>query len=266
MDLKKVLAIPFKDKDNLIRFFIGGLLDILPIINLLSSGYAFLLMQNQILKEPVEDLPEWNNWGTLFKYGLLTFIASLGYVIIPLIIMGLGTAALYPHVGILSFIGVTLIVIGSIFMLAAIFFYPMGLILFAIEDEFSVVFSFFRIIELITKHFFSYIKVFLIIFVMAIILGLLSNIPLVGWIIGVFVGFYLLIETAFLMGDVGREIVAAETGESPASGTQPEETQPTTPATASSQEKTSEPADKTTEETKSEPAEETPKPGEEKKD
>ena len=266
MELKKVLAIPFKDKDNLIRFFIGGLLDILPIINLLSSGYAFLLMQNQILKEPVEDLPEWNNWGTLFKYGLLTFIASLGYVIIPLIVIGLGTAALYPQVGILSFIGVTLIVVGAIFMLAAIFFYPMGLILFAIEDEFSVVFSFFRIIELITKHFFSYIKVFLIIFVMAIILGLLSNIPLVGWIIGVFVGFYLLVETAFLMGDVGREIVAAETGEYPVSEAQPQETQPTTPVTTPSPEKASEPAGETTEEAKPETAEEALKTEEEKKD
>ena len=211
MELKKALQIPVKDTNNLIRFFIGGLLDILPIVNLLSSGYAFLMMRNQILEEPVEDLPEWDNWGTLFKYGLLTVIASLGYAIIPLIIIGLGTAALYPHVGILTFIGVTLIVIGSIFVIAAIFFYPMGLILFAIEDEFSVVFSFFRIVELVFKNFGSYFKVFIIIFIMGIILGLLSYIPLVGWILGVFIGFYLLLETALLMGDVGREIAGTET-------------------------------------------------------
>ncbi len=212
MELKKVLTIPFKDQDNLIRFFIGGLLEILPIVNLLASGYAFLLMRHQIMQEPMEDLPEWNNWGTLFKYGLLTFIASLGYVVIPLIVMGLGFAALYPHVGILTFIGVTLIVVGAIFVLAAIFFFPMGLILFATEDEFSAVFSFFTIVDLIIKHFGAYFKVFIIIFVMGLILSFLSYIPFVGWIIGVFVSFYLLIETAYLMGDVGRDIVTAQAG------------------------------------------------------
>ncbi|RTZ90937.1 MAG: hypothetical protein DSY91_05745 [Deltaproteobacteria bacterium] len=211
MELKKALQIPVKDTDNLIRFFIGGLLNILPIVNFISTGYGFLMMRHQILEEPVEDLPEWNNWGTLFKYGLLTFLASLGYAIIPLIMIGLGTAALYPHVGILSFFGVTLIVVGVIFVFAVIFLYPMGLILFAIEDEFSVVFSFFRIIDLIFKHLWSYLKVFIIIFIMGIILGFLSYIPLVGWILGVFIGFYLLLETALLMGDVGREIAGTET-------------------------------------------------------
>ena len=257
MELKKILTIPFKDKDNLIRFFIGGLLNILPIINLFPSGYAFLLMQNQIVKEPVEDLPEWNDWGTLFKYGLLTLIASLGYAIIPLIVIGLGVAALHPHVGILTFIGVTLIVIGGIFALAAILFYPMGLILFAMEDEFSAVFSFFRIIDMITKHFFSYFKVFLIIFVMGLILGLLSNIPFVGWIIGVFIGFYLLLVTAFLMGDVGREIAAAESAAGFVGEPVVDPIQPSAPATP--------PTDPTST-TETKPEKEASESGEEKKD
>ncbi len=230
MDLKKTLTIPVKDRDNLIRLFIGGLLDILPIVNLFSSGYAFLLMQNQIVGEPAEDLPPWDNWGKLFKYGLLTFIASLGYGIIPLIVIGMGTAALYPHVGILTFIGVTLIIIGAIFFLAAIFLFPMGLVLFAIEDEFSAVFSFFRIIEMVSKHFWIYFRVFIIVFVMGLILGFFSYIPIVGWIIGVFVGFYILIETALLMGDVGREIAGTP---EPARASDPLQTAaPAEPATS----------------------------------
>jgi hypothetical protein len=213
MNLSKAMQLPVKDKDNLIRFFIGGLLDILPVVNLLSSGYAFLLMRHHILEEPIEDLPEWNNWGTLFKYGFLWFLGTLGYALIPFIIFGLGMAALYPHVGILTFIGITLIVFAGICFIAALLLFPMGMILFAIEDEFSVLFSFFKITDLVIKHIGEYLKAFLVILLMGIVLSLLSYIPVIGWILGTFVGFYLLLEIALLMGDIGREIVGADTEE-----------------------------------------------------
>jgi len=209
MNLSKTMQLPVKDKDNLIRFFIGGLLDILPVINLLSSGYAFLMMRRHILEEPIEDLPEWDNWSTLFKYGFLWFLGTLGYALIPFIIFGLGMAAFYPHVGILTFIGVTLIVFSGICFIAALLLFPMGMILFAIEDEFSVLFSFLRIAELVIKHIGEYIKAFLVILLMGVVLSLLSYIPVVGWILGTFVGFYLLVEISLLMGDIGREIVGS---------------------------------------------------------
>jgi len=215
MDLNKALQLPFKDRENAIRFFIGGLLNILPVVNLIPTGYAFLTMRNHITGEPIEDLPAWDNWGTLFKYGFLFFIASLGYALIPLFILGLGVLALHPHVGILTFLGVTLIVVGIVCLIGIILLFPMGMVVFAIDDEFSSFFSFFRIIDLILKHLGAYLRAFLILFVMGIVLGFLSYIPVVGWLIGVFVGFYLMLQTAFFMGDVGREIVGNETGIAP---------------------------------------------------
>jgi len=212
MGLDKTLQLPVKNKESIIRFIIGGLLDIVPIANLLSSGYAFLLMRRQILEKPPEEIPEWDNWGTLFKYGIFTFLISLGYSIIPIAIFGLGIAAMYPQIAFLKFIGVTLVVLGGVCFLAAFFFLPMGLILFAIEDEFSSAFAFLRVIDMTIKHIGPYFKAFIILLVIGIVLGLISNIPLIGWIVGVFVGFYLLLETALLMGAVGREMLAVETG------------------------------------------------------
>ena len=207
MELGKTLHMPVKNRNNIIRFIIGGILDIVPVLDLLSSGYAFLLMRNHVYKNASEDLPEWGNWGSLFKYGLLTFLVSLGYLIIPLVIIGLGVAAEYPHVAILEYVGVTFDIIGGICLLGAIFFFPMGILLFAIDDEFSSAFSFFHVIDVTFKHIYLYLKAFVVIIIMGFILGLLSLIPFVGWIISVFVGFYLLLESALLLGDVGQAIV-----------------------------------------------------------
>ncbi len=207
MELSKTLRIPVKNKENIIRFIIGGILDIVPVLDLLSSGYAFLLMRDHAYQNASEDLPEWKNWGTLFKYGLLTFLVGLGYLIIPLIIIGLGVAAQYPHVAILEYVGVTLDIIGGICLLGAIFFFPMGILLFAIDDEFSSAFSFFHVIDTVFKHIGLYLRAFVVIIIMGFILGLLSAIPFVGWIISVFIGFYLMLESALLLGDVGQAIV-----------------------------------------------------------
>ena len=211
MELSKTFQMPVKNKDNLIRFVIGGILDIIPVLNLLSSGYAFILMRKHIFENASESLPEWEGWGSLFKYGILTFLISLGYVLIPLAIIGLGVAAEATHVAILEYVGVTFDIIGGLSFLAAIFLFPMGIIMFAIDDEVSSAFAIFHVIDMTLKHIGSYLKAFIIIFVMGIVLGFLSQIPFIGWIISVFVGFYILLESALFFGDVGQAI-AESTG------------------------------------------------------
>jgi len=249
MELSKTLRMPIKNKENIIRFIIGGILDIVPVLDLLSSGYAFLLMRDHAYQNASEDLPEWKNWGTLFKYGLLTFLVGLGYLIIPLIIIGLGVAAEYPHVAILEYVGVTLDIIGGICLLGAIFFFPMGILLFAIDDEFSSAFSFFHVIDTVFKHIGLYLRAFVVIIIMGFILGLLSAIPFVGWIISVFVGFYLMLESALLLGDVGQSIVERLKGVEAAEAAEPVAT-PAEPTTAADAEKKEEGP---TEEEKTEP-------------
>ncbi len=212
MELSKTLSMPVKNRENIIRFVIGGILDIIPVLNLLSSGYAFVLLRKHIFENASEDLPEWEHWGTLFKYGILTFLISLGYLIIPLAIIGLGVAAEATHIAILEYVGVTFDVIGGLSFLAALFFFPMGIIVFGVEDEFSAAFTFFRVIDLTFKHIGLYLKAFIVLLVMGIISGFLSMIPLVGWIVSVFVGFYILLESALLLGDVGQAIAGKAAG------------------------------------------------------
>ncbi len=206
MELSKTFQMPVKNKDNLIRYVIGGILGIIPVLNLLPIGYAFILMRKHIFENASESLPEWEGWGTLFKYGFLTFLIILGYMLIPLAIIGLGVAAEATHVAILEYVGVTFDIIGGLSFLAAIFLFPMGIILFAIDDEVSSAFAIFHVIDMTIKHIGSYLKASIIIFVMNFVPGFLSQIPFIGWIISIFVEVYILLESALFFGDVGQAI------------------------------------------------------------
>jgi len=221
MNLSETLQFPVKDRDNLIRMFIGGLLNLVPIVNFIPSGYAFLLMRRQILEGPAQELSEWNNWGTLFKYGLFCFLIGLGYAIVPLIAFGIGLALLLPQLAILKFLGFTLLCVGGVFRLAAMILFPMGVLLFAIEDELSAAFSFFRVVDAVKEHYHSYFRVFLIIFIMGLITGIASLIPLFGWIIGILAGFYISVETSLFMSEVGWEITGREVPDMPETPTEP---------------------------------------------
>ena len=242
MTLNETLQFPVKNRDNLIRLFIGGLLNLVPIVNLIPSGYAFLLMRRQILEDPARELNEWENWGTLFKYGLLCFLIGLGYAIIPLILYGIGLALFIPQLGILKFLGITFICVGGVFTLAAMIFFPMGVLLFAIEDELTAAFNFFRVIEEVKNHLSSYFKVFLIIFIMGLISGLISLIPLFGWIVGILAGFYISLETALFMAEVGWEITGREAPISSESAPIPDPATSTTPPTPPTPSTTSKPS------------------------
>jgi hypothetical protein len=118
-------------------------------------------------------------------------------------------------------LGFTLLCAGGVFTLAAMVLFPMGVLLFAIEDELAVAFSIFRVIDEVKKHSRSYFRVFLIVFIMGLIIGIASLIPLFGWIIGILAGFYISVETSLFMSEVGWEITGREVPDMPETPTEP---------------------------------------------
>ena len=76
MDFERAIKRPFSDIQ---KFVIGALLNILPIINFLSLGYALKAAKLSLKKNAA--LPEWDGWGDLFAKGFLAIVIGLIYFI-----------------------------------------------------------------------------------------------------------------------------------------------------------------------------------------
>jgi hypothetical protein len=76
------------------RLVILIILDIIPIINLIVAGYIA-----RVIKETpsVDSPPKLENYGNMWIDGLKIAIASLIYMIIPVILIMLGGMSLFAH-------------------------------------------------------------------------------------------------------------------------------------------------------------------------
>ena len=74
IDFVKALKRPFSDTR---KFLIGSILGIVPVVNFTVIGYT--LNSTGLTKEDVgrDGLPEWDNYGDLFKKGLVAAIIGV---------------------------------------------------------------------------------------------------------------------------------------------------------------------------------------------
>jgi len=197
---------PFSDVRKLI---IGIVVNILPIVNLISFGYT--LESSDIKRgEQTDKMEEWEDFGGFFVKGLLAFIASLIYGI-PALIVGIiaFVVALGPLFGQLALMGpqkvqmmnpeeffpifvpyilaaLPLVVFMAILILIATYVAPVAVLNYIKTDNFSEAFNF----KEITKYIFTgeYIVVWLLVLVLNLgLVGLLSNVPIIGTAIASFI-------------------------------------------------------------------------------
>ena len=197
---------PFSDFRKLI---IGIVVNIIPIVSLISYGY--ILESSDIKRgEQTDKMEEWEDFGGFFVKGLLAFIVSLIYCI-PALIVGIiaFVVALGPLFGQLVTMGpqrletmnpeeffpifvpyllaaLPLVVLVAILILIATYVAPVAVLNYIKTDNFSEAFNF----KEITKYIFTgeYIIVWLLILVLNIALvGILSNVPILGTAIASFI-------------------------------------------------------------------------------
>lgn len=197
---------PFSDFRKLI---IGIIVNIIPIVNLISYGYT--LESSDIKRgEQTDKMEEWEDFGGFFVKGLTAFIISLAYSIPALIVVIIAFAvALGPLFGQLVSMdpqrvqtmnpeeffpifvpyllaALPLVVLFAILLLIATFIAPVAVLRYIKTDIFSEAFNF----KEITKYIFTgnYILAWLLVLVLNIALvGILSNIPFVGTAIASFI-------------------------------------------------------------------------------
>ncbi|MHB1043812.1 MAG: DUF4013 domain-containing protein [Eubacteriales bacterium] len=196
MTFDKILAIPFKE-GGIVKVLIGGILQIIPIVNFFSMGYIVECFANGADKR--EEMPEWTDWGQKFINGLLMVVIGFIYLLIPLIILSFtgffGKFYRY-HIGAGTFIFAVLLFIIFTFAL------PMAVSNFAVKNSFGAAFQFGRIVGLIGAAPGSYVGAYLLYFVAALICMVISIVPLIGWLFAIFAGFYLGCVSGFLFGSV----------------------------------------------------------------
>jgi hypothetical protein len=198
VDLEKGLTFPLKDKDWISKIIIGGILYIIPIINFIALGYELKVMKNAINKKPA--MPKWENFGNLFVEGLIVFIISLAYMLIPLIlffVLVFGWIGMHnimqtwgnPYLILVTFSPA--IIITGIIAIVISFFLPMAVAMYAKSNDIGKAFKISEIWRRIKSIFNDYLITYVVLLILGIILSLLSLIPFIGIIIALFVSFYL---------------------------------------------------------------------------
>lgn len=210
LDVEQTLKYPAGDQEWVVKTVIGAVLNLIPIVNFLAAGY--LLEVTRMGAEGREGLPVWENWGDKFINGLLVFVISLIYMLIPMIIMGLGgfsgMAGFMRHgyegYGMAGF--GFMMVLGTILALVIGFFMPMALTHFAVTGNFGAAFEFSTILERIKAVFGSYLVTFVLFIVLVIVISMvLGIIPVLGVLISLFVNFYLSMAFFYQFGRLYTE-------------------------------------------------------------
>jgi hypothetical protein len=187
------------------RLIILIVLDIIPIVNLIVTGYA-----SRVLKESpgVDSPPKLENYGDLFIDGLKIVIASIIYMLIPLILIAAGFGSFFAamvtgggpnfmwggftpaYMGLLGGTGAVLVLVGLLVAFVMLILLAAGIAHMIKTGKFGKAFAFGEILNVIGKiGWGKYIAWLVLIVVLAVIVGTIAGaIPPVGWIIAAIIG------------------------------------------------------------------------------
>ena len=183
IDLEKAARFPTADSDWKRKALIGGLLNIVPIINFLAIGYAYMVFRKAFERGSL-DLPAWEDWGKLFLRGLILFVIAIIYNIVSLILF-----LIHPVIGLLAAIAMALL-------------FPAAIAQYAVRENFADAFQLKLIWDRIQQNKSDYFLAWLIMIGVFIVLMIIGMIPVLGWIISSIIAFYVYLSFAFIFGDI----------------------------------------------------------------
>jgi hypothetical protein len=177
--------------------------DIAPLVvglNLPVFGYL-LQVYGRTLFRREDALPEWENWASLLRRGLATFAVGFVYGITPLLLLLVGLGLL-PKGGPLLFFGMVLMVLGVLAGLFLVFFLPMALARYLVQNRVEAAFHPGLLLDGINAVLAEYVATYLLSVGAYILAGLIAAIPYLGPLLWPFLWFYLALVQARLFGEV----------------------------------------------------------------
>jgi len=174
------------------RLLILVILDVIPIVNFVVLGYL-----GNVIKETRDSkqLPPLDNYFELWIQGLKIFVASIIFMIIPLVltvpfifllVLSWISIPILPIVS--GILAILLLIVGVLLAFFLAIILAMAIVNMIKKDSFSKAFAFGEILDIIGKiGWGSYILWLVIIFVCSIIVAGIGGIPIIGWILSLLI-------------------------------------------------------------------------------
>lgn len=229
MDIGRSLTYMFEDEKWVNKVVVGAVMNMIPILNFASAGYMLATIRN-VANDIVPPLPTWDDFGDYFVKGLILTIIGLIYALPLLILSCCPIGVMFPltiaenedvaaALGALGAIVLGLFaLLGLLYALAYTFVMPAVMLHYASGEDFSAAFQFGRIFAFIRDNINSYLKAWLYLLVVGVVIGIGESIvgaifgwiPICGWIIlwviGLGVAFWTYLVVAYVYGSLAREV------------------------------------------------------------
>lgn len=203
VDVGKSFTFVFEDEDWVIKVLVGGLVNLVPIVNLAVAGYAVRTLRNVARREP-RPLPDWRDLGDFFVEGAAVFVASLVYfsplivlallaAILGAVFVGQGNGLVVGGLGLLAFV-------AAVYGLLVALWFPAATAIYAACGDFAVFFRLGEIWELIIRDLGGYVAALVASLAAFIAAGVIG-----GLLFGVgvaFAGFIAALVSAHLFGQL----------------------------------------------------------------
>jgi hypothetical protein len=197
MDIIEEIKFPSRDSEWIQKVLIGGIVLLIPIVDLIAYGYLLKVMRGAM--DGKSGMSKWDDWGNLFMNGLMAAIIWVIYMIIPILILlvsagSMVAAALSRNTELLMG---TLAGAAGGFLIALLlavvlgFLVPMALSMYVKENNFGAAFRVGEVISRIKSVFGDYLMVYIVVIALWFVLAVLSGIPVLGLLIMIFGGFYI---------------------------------------------------------------------------
>jgi hypothetical protein len=197
MNLDETVRYPTESDDWIKTVLIGGVLIFLGFLIVplfLVYGYIIRTIRGVLADDPSP--PEFDEWGELFVDGVSAWVVSVVYLLVPLIVAGItiggsiAAVATGSEIGAAAGTGGLLVGLTVSMILSLVFGYlaVVALVNFAREGRFGAAFDFDTIKTVALDR--DYAIAWLVSMGVFLVAGIVSMIPLVGWILTPFVSFY----------------------------------------------------------------------------
>ena len=221
MDIGKSFGFVFEDEKWVSKVLIGGLVNLIPIVNLATIGYGLRTLKNVAAGEE-RPLPNWEDFGDYFVKGLMIFVAVLIYAI-PLILLA-AMAAVVAAVagsggrqdavtGIFGLCTAALTCVEIVYGLLLVLWFPAAVVKYAASEEFSAFFRFGEIWGFISHNLGGYIVAIIVAWLASLLAGIVGGI-LCG-VGALFTSFWATLVAAHLLGQLQRESAPGPTAPMP---------------------------------------------------
>lgn len=186
MDAPRSFNYVFDDKGWLKKLFIGGVISLIPIVNLAWIGYIIELLSN-VSESHEQPLPDWGDFGKKFVDGLL--IAAAGFIyllpaIIPVVlslggagIAGINVSGELKNLYYGAFAGLTglLLCAVTLYLLAFTFYFPAVMTHYSRQDRFGACFESGKIFNLIRANRNDYLTAWMVSLVTWFVLSFIAS-------------------------------------------------------------------------------------------